>query len=158
MLKVPYLVLDCEGYNLGQENGCVTLICLGTAYGEHIFLFDLISPYITREHVFSLLSILADPHILKVVWDGRMDYLEIWSSFGVALDGVLDLQIAEVVSRGFRGEEDRDRVSRLQRGYLRSPRGSKIVPHSMDSLHAVIGLQRCWELCGYPSEVGKDRE
>ena len=37
--------------------------------------------------------------MLKVVWDGRMDYLEILSTYGVAIDGVLDLQVAEVVSR-----------------------------------------------------------
>ena len=152
-----YLILDCEGYNLGRAGGCVTLICVGSPFAEHIFLFDLLSPIITHHDVYSLLHLLCDPSILKIVWDGRMDYLEIFTTFGAVLDGVLDLQVAEVASRmSIRGEGDRDRLARLPRSYIPYQFLQKS-DHCRD-MHAVIGLQRCWTDCGYAKEVGKDRE
>jgi len=153
----PYLILDCEGYNLGRAGGSVTLICVGTPFAEHIFLFDLLSPLITGRDVYYLLQLLCDPTLLKIVWDGRMDYLEILTSYGVALEGVLDLQVVEVASRqAVRGERDRDRLERLGRSYISQQLAKK--PEQMQDLHAVIGLQRCWVDCGYAREVGKDPE
>lgn len=155
--NAPYVILDCEGYNLGRAGGCATLICLGTPFAEHIFLFDLLSTIITSRDVYSLLQLLCDRSVLKVVWDGRMDYLEILSTYGVALDGVLDLQVVEVASRmTVRGEGERDRLDRLRRSYL--PPHLLKKPDQCRDLHAVIGLQRCWTDCGYAKEVGKDRE
>lgn len=155
--NAPYLILDCEGNNLGRAGGCVTLICVGTPFAEHIFLFDLLSTIITPRDVYSLLQLLADPGLLKVVWDGRMDYLEILSSYGIMLEGVLDLQVVEVASRtSVRGEGELDRLERLRRSYL-SHSSVKRVEQCRD-LHAVIGLQRCWTDCGYAREVGKDRK
>ncbi|EKM53235.1 uncharacterized protein PHACADRAFT_197657 [Phanerochaete carnosa HHB-10118-sp] len=153
----PYLILDCEGYNLGRAGGCVTLICVGTPFAEHIFLFDLLSPLITGRDIYYLLHLLCDPTLLKVVWDGRMDFLEIITSFGVALEGVLDLQVAEVASRQIvRGEGDKDRLERLGRSYISQQLAKR--SEQLQDLHAVIGLQRCWVDCGYAREVGKDRE
>lgn len=155
--SAPYLILDCEGYNLGRAGGCVTLICVGTPFAEHIFLFDLLSPLITSREVYFLLHLLCNPTLLKVVWDGRMDYLEILTSYGVALGGVLDLQVAEVASRQtVRGEGDDDRLNRLRRSYISQQLAKK--SEQLQDLHAVIGLQRCWTDCGYAREVGKDRE
>lgn len=155
--NAPYLILDCEGNNLGRAGGCVTLVCVGTPFAEHIFLFDLLSTIISPRDIYSLLQLLSDKGILKIVWDGRMDYLEILTSFGVALDGVLDLQVVEVASRtSVRGEGDKDRLDRLRRSYL-PHHFVKRVEQCRD-LHAVIGLQRCWTDCGYAREVGKDRE
>lgn len=149
-----YLILDCEGYNLGRAGGCVTLICVGSPFAEHIFLFDLLSPIISQHDIYPLLQLLCDPSILKVVWDGRMDYLEIFTTYGVALDGVLDLQVAEVVSRSsIRGKGEKDRIARLPKSYLYSRNSEQY-----RDLYAVIGLQRCWTDCGYAKEVGKDRE
>ena len=152
-----YLILDCEGYNLGRAGGCVTLICVGSPFAEHIFLFDLLSPLVTHYDIYTLLHLLCDPTVLKVVWDGRMDYLEIFTSYGVAIDGILDLQVAEVASRmTVRGEGERHRLARLPRSYI--PFQSVQKSDYCRDMHAVIGLQRCWTECGYAKEVGKDRE
>lgn len=155
--NAPYLILDCEGNNLGRAGGCVTLICAGTPFAEHIFLFDLLSTTITPRDIYSLLQILADRNVLKIVWDGRMDYLEIFTSYGIVLDGVLDLQVVEVASRMLvRGEGDADRLDRLRRSYLPHHFVKRV--EQCRGLHAVVGLQRCWTDCGYAREVGKDRE
>ncbi|KIP09340.1 hypothetical protein PHLGIDRAFT_333751 [Phlebiopsis gigantea 11061_1 CR5-6] len=153
--NAPYLILDCEGNNLGRAGGCATLICVGTPFAEHIFLFDLLSTIITPRDAYSLLQLLADPGILKVVWDGRMDYLEILSSYGIMLEGVLDLQVAEVASRtSVRGEGEPDRLDRLRRSCLSHSIVKRV--EQCRELHAVIGLQRCWTDCGYDRDVGKD--
>lgn len=155
--QAPYLILDCEGTNLGRANGSVTLICVGTPFAELIFLFDVLSPIISDRDIYALLSLFSDKNILKVVWDGRMDYLEIYSTFGIALEGVLDLQVAEVMSRSLvRGEGEEARVRRL-RNVLQFSNMKKHLER-YDGLHAVVGLQRCWKECGYPEDDGKDRE
>lgn len=151
----PYVILDCEGVNLGREGGSVTLICVGTPFAEHIFLFDVLSPLITYSDMEGLLYLLNDSNILKIVWDGRMDYLEIWSTYGVPLQGILDLQVAEVMSRyTVRGEGEDARIRRL-RGQLSV---STTMKKRYEGLHAVVGLQRCWKECGYEAESGKDPE
>lgn len=155
--QADYLILDCEGVNLGRAGGSVTLICVGTPFAKHIFLFDVLSPLISNRDVYALLDVLSDRNVLKVVWDGRMDFLEIYSTFGISLEGVLDLQVAEVMSRSFvRGEEEDARVQRLRR-VLRLP-DIKKYHGRYEGLHAVIGLQRCWEECGYTDDCGKDRK
>lgn len=156
--QAQYVVLDCEGHDLGRANGCVTLICIGTPLAEHIFVFDVISPLLQRNDIDVLLNLLSDRSILKVVWDGRMDFLEIWATYGVALENVMDLQVAEVVSRKtVRGEGEADRLRRLQSSFvttqLANGKGVKL-----DGLHAVVGLQKCWKECGFPAGDGKDRE
>lgn len=151
----PYLIVDCEGNNLGRAGGSVTLICVGTPFAEHIFLFDVLSPLISRYDIDALLSLFNDENILKVMWDGRMDYLEILETYGVPMRGVLDLQIAEVVSRStIRGEGEEARVRRIRNvlGFHNRHRAR------YDGLHAVIGLQRCWRDCGYSDATGKDRK
>ncbi len=156
--QAPYLILDCEGYNLGRSGGSVTLICVGTPFAEHIFLFDVLSPFLTSSDINSLLRLLGDRNILKIVWDGRMDYLEIWSTFGVTLEHVLDLQVAEVMSRSeMRGEGELHRLKRLPRGFVSLQQAQK-QEIQLDGLHAVVGLQKCWKDCGYAEEVGKDRK
>jgi len=155
--SAPYLILDCEGNNLGRAEGSVTLICVGTPFAEHIFLFDMLSPFLTRRDIDGLLHLFSDENILKIVWDGRMDHLEIWTTYGVSLQGVLDLQVAEVMSRFYiRGEGEDARARRL-RNHLSIPAAKKLTGR-YDGLHAVIGLQRCWKECGYTEESGKDPE
>ena len=136
----------------------MTLICVGTPLAEYIYLFDVLSPLLSRNDIDNLLAILADPNVLTVVWDGRMDFLEIWSTYGISLEGVLDLQIAEVVSRrAVRGEGEGQRLQRIQNCFLHASETEK---HGLrlDGLNAVIGLQRCWKECGFPASDGKDRE
>lgn len=157
--RSQYLILDCEGHDLGRAGGSVTLICVGTPLAEHIFLFDVISPFLSRLDIAALLSLFTDKNLLKVVWDGRMDYLELWSTYGIALESVLDLQVAEVVSRRtVRGETDAERIKRLKNSYISSAVVRNRQGLSFEGLHAVIGLQRCWKECGFPADNGKDRK
>ena len=87
-----------------------------------------------------------------------MDYLEIWSSYGVALEGVLDLQVAEVVSRfNLRGEGESHRLDRLTRGWFSR---TALFNHSWQytGLNALTGLQKCCEESGFCEAFAKDRK
>ena len=43
LLLSEYLVLDCEGKDIGRTDGLLSIICIGTARAEHIFAFDTLS-------------------------------------------------------------------------------------------------------------------
>ncbi|KZT54189.1 hypothetical protein CALCODRAFT_457117 [Calocera cornea HHB12733] len=151
--RAAYLVLDCEGRNLGREDGVLSLICVGTPAGQ-VYLFDAVS---MRVGVMQLvLDLLCDEKVVKIMWDGRMDYLEILLGYGGALAGVLDLQIAEVVSRyTARAEKEDERLGRLQNSFF----GSTLVrslPVAFEGAHLVIGMQKCLDLLGLGEENKKD--
>jgi len=154
--RSQFLILDCEGEKLGRQDGRLSLICIGDPLAEHIYVFDCLSPALSPAKMWPLWNLLERPDLLKVVWDGRMDYLEIQSTYGVHLQGVLDLQVAEVASR-FWKENDRDRLKRL--GYFRLPYGSPY-SHALEhtGLHALTGLQKCFTDSGFGAELGKDPE
>lgn len=150
----PYVVIDCEGKELGMEDGALSLICVGTAFAQFIFLFDVLA--LTRYDLQPLLSFLGSK-VMKVVWDGRMDFIELWSTFNVSIGkNVCDLQVAEVLSRSsFRGERDDERLSRLVTYF-----GPQVWndPLQFAGIHRVVGLQKCLEENGYRGLVGKDPE
>ncbi|KAI0080490.1 hypothetical protein K474DRAFT_1615686 [Panus rudis PR-1116 ss-1] len=110
--KAPYLVLDSEGESLGTTGGALSVFCLGGS--GKIFVFDalfLTDP--SKKSIKSLLDLLVNPAIPKVMWDGRCDFMELFLSYGVHLQGVVDLQIAEITSRSLRGEKEFNRIGRL---------------------------------------------
>jgi exonuclease 3'-5' domain-containing protein 1 len=151
-----YLVLDCEGKSIGDTDGILSIICIGTAHAEHIFIFDTLTLTRTEPAMAPLLDLLKSEQVHKVVWDGRQDYLEIFDHYGIALGGVVDLQIAEVTSRSAaRGENDKKRLLRLSSGYF-SFRLVKEIKNDLGDIHLVIGLQKCLELTGIDGTVGKD--
>ncbi len=87
-----------------------------------------------------------------------MDYLELWSTYGIMLQGVLDLQVAEVVSRiALRGEGELERLTRLTYGSFSQTAVWGHVPQYAQ-LHAVIGLAKCCKESGFGDEFGKDRK
>ena len=135
-------------------DGALSLICVGTAFAQFIFLFDIVA--LTRYDLQSLLSFLGSK-VMKVVWDGRLDYIELWSTYGVSIGkNVCDLQVAEVLSRStFRAERDDERLSRLVTYF--GPQVWKN-PLQFAGIHRVVGLQQCLEENGYKGLVGKDRE
>ena len=137
-----------------MEDGALSLICVGTAFAQFIFLFDVLA--LTRYDLQPLLSFLGSK-VMKVVWDGRMDFIELWSTFNVSIGkNVCDLQVAEVLSRSsFRGERDDERLSRLVTYF-----GPQVWndPLQFAGIHRVVGLQKCLEENGYRGLVGKDRE
>lgn len=153
-----YLILDCEGRNLGCTDGAISLISVGTENAERIFLFDAIT--LTRRHpaMESLMRLLGDARVRKVMWDGRQDFLEISDNYGTDLDGVLDLQVAEVVSRSaYRGERERQRKRRLAMSQF----GRKDVrPHvyKYSNIQLMLGMQACLDEHKLGTSAKKDCE
>lgn len=153
-----FLILDCEGNTLGRAGGSLSLICVGTPLAHHIYVFDVLCPALSKKDFEPLWQLFQNPHIIKIVWDGRMDFLELWSSYGIALQGVLDLQVAEVVSRiVLRGEGELERLTRLTYGNFTKQAVWGHVPQYAQ-LHAVIGLAKCCKESGFGEEFGKDRK
>jgi exonuclease 3'-5' domain-containing protein 1 len=153
-----YLILDCEGRNIGDSEGALSLISIGTQGAGHIFLFDAVMLAQQHPPMESLLRLLGDPHIGKIMWDGRRDFLEMWENYGTALHGVLDLQVAEVASRGaYRGEKTRHRKTRLAKSQF----GRKdILPQvkQCPDIHLLIGMQTCLDENKLGAGVKKDGE
>jgi exonuclease 3'-5' domain-containing protein 1 len=153
-----YLVLDCEGKSIGTTDGILSLICIGTAHSENIFIFDALALTYAEPAIAPLLNLLKSNQVRKVVWDGRQDFLEIMDNYGISLGGVVDLQLAEVTSRStVRGENDRKRLLRLSSGYL-SYKLVKEKKKELNGIHLVIGLQKCLEQTQLENVIGKDSE
>lgn len=154
--EAEYLILDCEGQNLGREDGILSLVCVGTPHGEKVYVFDAVTLRTVTADMKTFLDLLSDESVIKIMWDGRMDYLEILLTFGIPLAGVLDLQIAEVVSRSTaRGENDRDRLRRLQQGFFGFALVRSLSRH-FDGLHLIMGMQKCLDMLGLGDQFQKD--
>lgn len=161
LAKTPFLIVDCEGKNIGSANGVLSLMCIGTANAEHIFVFDVLA--LTSRNALAwlrpILDLLANPAIKKIMWDCRNDFLEIWATYAVMLQGVLDLQLAEINSRAsVRGEKEYKRLSRLAAGGRRLP--LRLIKQNQDLFSGVHGLQGMNTCLGEAklSITGKDRE
>jgi exonuclease 3'-5' domain-containing protein 1 len=141
-----------------KKEGALSLISIGTEAAGHIFLFDAVKLAQQHPPMKSLMHLLGDPKIGKIMWDGCWDFLEIWENYGTALYGVLDLQVAEVVSRGaYRGEKARHRKTRLARSQF----GRKdILPHvkQYPDIHLLIGMQTCLDENNLGAGLKKDSE
>lgn len=117
------IFLDCEGQNLGETDGILSLIGLGATHENmdgdielSIFLVDVLafaSNSNMAVYLRPIFNILSSETIQKVVFDGRMDASELLHGYGVQLRGVLDLQIADVVSRKERAETLDKQLHRL---------------------------------------------
>jgi exonuclease 3'-5' domain-containing protein 1 len=152
----PYLILDCEGEELGMQGGALSLIQIGTAGGEAAFLFDA-ARLQRKAGMRALLRLLACPDIRKIVWDGRQDAVALHEKYGVVLAGVLDLQLAEIISRAnARGEDDLRRRNRLVCVVGRSHALYK--PEKYRHVHALMGLDTCLKDCEVGMEHVKDGE
>jgi exonuclease 3'-5' domain-containing protein 1 len=154
----PFVILDCEGKSLGQEDGELSLLCLGTPVADEtqsIFVFDMLA-LSSCPRSRGLLSAFLERGPVKVVWDGRMDAIEIYATLGIPLTRILDLQVVEVVARGaVLGEQDSEREERLARhqfGYyfVKEHRAR------MRNLHVVRGLQNCIEF--YHPDLGIEKD
>lgn len=159
LARSPFLIIDCEGKNLGAIDGLLSLMCIGTANAEHIFVFDVLTLRARAACLRPILHILADPSVKKIMWDCRSDFLEIWATYGTTLQGVLDLQLAEIESRtSLRGEQDWKRIVRLAARGRRLPlslikqnRNLFVGVHSLPGMDACIREARL-------STTGKDRK
>ncbi|KAJ3755442.1 ribonuclease H-like domain-containing protein, partial [Lentinula raphanica] len=100
------VVVDCEGLDLGRHNGRLSLLSIRSIPplpnpGIN-YIFDFLSlPSSLLQPLFALLS---SSSVLKIVFDGRMDYSALYHEYGVVMENVLDLQLVDVASRYVRGE------------------------------------------------------
>ncbi|THH29156.1 hypothetical protein EUX98_g5031 [Antrodiella citrinella] len=160
LTKSPHLLLDCEGRSIGSSEGALSLISVGTAGSKVIFVIDVLrlcDP--TNPHFRKFLAILQDPGTLKVVWDGRMDYAEIYATFGIQLLGVLDLQIAEVMARTtVKQEEDYKRRGRLRRIFDKTIMNDRQLRPLMNDFYLVNGLQGIIKEEHIVDNIAKDDE
>lgn len=112
----PYVVLDCEGQNLEDPNGPLSLISC-RASGQS-FLID-VKELLRKDgqtHLRQLFDVLESPDIPKLMFDGRQDFCNFVHGYNVHLNGVLDLQVADLKSRTLRGEGEAGQLKRLKRG------------------------------------------
>lgn len=91
--EIPVL-LDCEGDNLGRIDGKLGLVQIGLQ--NNVYLVDVIE---LPESLELLKEILEDQNLVKIVWDGRSDYAELWHGHSIAISPVLDLQLVRVYQR-----------------------------------------------------------
>ncbi|KAJ3972710.1 ribonuclease H-like domain-containing protein, partial [Lentinula raphanica] len=99
-------VVDCEGLDLGRQNGRLSLLSIRSIpplpNPSINYIFDFLSlPSSLLQPLFALLS---SSSVLKIVFDGRMDYSALYHEYGVVMENVLDLQLVDVASRYVRGE------------------------------------------------------
>lgn len=139
--RSPYLVVDCEGYDVGQPGGKLSLLAIGTAQSRDLFVIDVLNIKDKEEiSVVALLALLTDETIPKVMWDGRGDYVEIIDWYGIQMRGIWDLQVAEVASRALRHETESRRLGRI---VYRTGCGWKVLrknPGLFDDIHLIDGL------------------
>ena len=72
------------------------------------YLTDIIS--LTTD---SLRPIIKLCLVTKIVFDGRMDFSELYHGHGTTLHNVIDLQLADADSRLQRGEDEDEQIRRL---------------------------------------------
>ena len=98
----PLLAVDLEGISMSRV-GLVTL--LQVAVDDDVFLFDVQA--LSTEELFhrevgdekTLQSILEDPAVTKLMFDCRVDSDALYHQHGVSLNGVWDVQLADVAAR-----------------------------------------------------------
>ena len=135
------LALDCEGKDLGVQGGTLSLISLRALEPEtsKTYLIDTIS--LTKDQLLPIFDVIKSSSVTKIVFDGRMDFSELYHGWGVSLRSVLDLQLADVESRRQRGEDEKDQLSRLS-PYLHR-REISGQPGSYSAIHKLSGLAQC---------------
>ena len=154
------LILDCEGRDLGMPGGALSVIAIGDETASKVFLFDTLA-LSDKAHALlaPFLSILGRRDITKLTWDGRADFYEIAEAYGVQMEGVLDLQLAEVVQRGRRKRKGSWRETHTI-DYFRGMKDElEADPAALEGIHRVYGLDRCaglYKLIG--KGEGKNRE
>ncbi|KZV86319.1 hypothetical protein EXIGLDRAFT_681101, partial [Exidia glandulosa HHB12029] len=136
-----HLFVDLEGRNLGNEDGALSVISIGTALARDIFIFDVLS--LSVEDIRPVLDLIANTHTLKIVWDGRMDAIDFRRTYNVRFGRVLDLQIADIVSRPERGVEDEVMMHSVPWHPLHPVRY-----YDTGGVHALVGLKQALESHG----------
>ena len=132
------LAVDCEGDSLSRK-GALTIITVATQ--EKVYIFDVLK---LGQVVFSsgLGEILEDKSREKLMFDCRQDSDALWHQFKVKLDGVLDLQLLEVIYRRENQTGSAACASQFSRMNIRGARRSQ----RTDGVEKIYGFRRCIEL------------
>ena len=135
------LILDCEGLQLGQRGGSLSLVTLRTTAPSPIrtYIIDITS--LPRTALQPVFDILRSPTACKVLFDGRMDYSALYHEYGVELTNLLDVQLVDVASRQTRGEGQAAQFRRLQKYLPYINLHSNI--ETYQQVHKLSGLNEC---------------
>lgn len=135
------LIVDCEGNNLGTPSGTLSLITVRRlAPPSATYIFDAVALSTTALN--PIFNLLESPLTVKVLYDGRMDFACLFHDFGITMNNVLDMQLADIQSRSERGERDNDRLERLYTAIPQYKIQSKGVG-SFQQIHKLSGLVAC---------------
>lgn len=136
-----HLAFDSEGLCLGEIDGKLSLIALAglPTTDPHVYLFDALA--LNTEQLEPVFELLRSEKHMKVMFDGRMDFSEVFHRHGVRLAAVLDPQLADVESRSRRGESFDKQRERLS-PYLSRNEVAKQM-HSYLQVHRLNGLAFC---------------
>ncbi|KAF9467847.1 ribonuclease H-like domain-containing protein [Collybia nuda] len=140
LISAPAIIIDCEGDTLGKQGGSLSVISLCSAITTNIFLIDVIK---LRSSLSPLFNLLQSTKVVKIMFDGRMDFSALYHEFGVHLRNVIDLQLVDIHSRQSRGETDVTRISRLS-PFL-NPRHIALMPDFYAGAIKLNGLSQCIE-------------
>ena len=136
------LAVDCEGDSLSRK-GALTIITVATE--EKVYIFDVLK---LGQLVFTsgLGEILEDKSREKLTFDCRQDSDALWHQFKVKLEGVLDLQLLEVIYR--RENPTAGSTVNTPRFSAANTRGGRRNRRSQrpDEVERINGFGRCIEL------------
>ena len=96
------IAVDCEGVHLSRTG---TLTVVSVACKEQAFIFD-IKKLGTKPFQQGLQEVLESDTPKKLMFDCRNDSDALWHQFQVKLNGVLDIQLMEILYRENKGEFD----------------------------------------------------
>ncbi|KAG6899660.1 hypothetical protein C0993_008236 [Termitomyces sp. T159_Od127] len=137
------LAFDCEGKKLGTVGGKLSFITLRSinprASSPEAYLVDAVK--LGQESLRPIFDLLENELILKVVFDGRMDSSCLLHDYGVRLQNVVDLQLADVKSRVH--ESLQRRIARFPRWI--SPWDVYQNPGRYEKIYKLSGLEQCAE-------------
>ena len=131
-------ILDCEGVNLGTRGGSLSLITLRTVSpsSAQTYLIDIVR--LSPAALAPVFALLRSSSVLKIVFDGRMDFSALYHGHGVEIQGVLDLQLVDVASRRESPEAHLERLGNyLKRGEINANKQMYV------DVHKLSGLAEC---------------
>ncbi len=92
--KQSHIYVDCEGDDLGCPGGRLGLVQVGVE--TDIYLIDVIK---YEQAIPALKKILENEKLIKIMWDPRNDFSELWHGHQIHLQTVLDLQLLRIYIR-----------------------------------------------------------
>ncbi|KAJ3853914.1 hypothetical protein EV368DRAFT_81116 [Lentinula lateritia] len=115
------LALDCEGDHLGQRGGTLSVISvralLPPSSSPTTLLIDVVTLTRSSESLKRFFALIECESVQKIVYDGRMDFCAFFYECGVRMRNVIDLQLADILSRSARGQSVQTQNRKLH-GYL----------------------------------------